>query len=114
MQDKDSPEAPAAPAKHDPYGVFRNRDFRLYLTGRLFATVGQQMFAMALGWELYERTHSSCDALCWPHPASPHVSTDDPKGRSGHKPPPRPVIQDDPLGNDGQWTRIRPLPAAAG
>lgn len=41
------------------------------------------------------------------------MSTDDPKGRSGHKPPPpKPVIQDDPLGNDGQWTRIRPVPAA--
>jgi MFS family permease len=59
MSDKEAPDSPAAPAKHDPYGVFRNRDFRLYLTGRLFATVGQQMFAMALGWELYERTHSA-------------------------------------------------------
>jgi MFS family permease len=45
--------------EHDPYAVLRNRDFRLYLTGRLVATIGQQMFAMALGWELYERTHSA-------------------------------------------------------
>lgn len=52
-------ETPAPPTKPDPYGVFRNRDFRLYLTGRLFAIVGQQMFAMALGWELYERTKSA-------------------------------------------------------
>lgn len=43
----------------DPYAVLRNHDFRLYLTGRLLATVGQQMFATALGWELYERTHSA-------------------------------------------------------
>jgi MFS family permease len=37
----------------------RNRDFLLYLTGRLVATFGQAMFVMALGWELYERTHSA-------------------------------------------------------
>ncbi len=59
MPDQEAPESPVAPRKHDPYGVFRNRDFRFYLTGRLFATIGQQMFAMALGWELYERTHSA-------------------------------------------------------
>jgi MFS family permease len=51
--------APGIAGKHDPYGVLRNRDFRLYLTGRLCATIGQQMFATALGWELYERTHSA-------------------------------------------------------
>ncbi|MGC3959557.1 MAG: MFS transporter [Verrucomicrobiota bacterium] len=44
---------------HDPYALLRNRDFRLYLIGRLCAIVGQQMFATALGWELYERTHSA-------------------------------------------------------
>lgn len=59
MPDKETPDSPVAPVKHDPYGVFRNPDFRHYLTGRLFAIVGQQMFAMALGWELYERTHSA-------------------------------------------------------
>src|SRR5688572_23751857 len=52
-----SPNPPEG--KIDPYAVLRNRDFRLYLTGRLFATVGQQMFATALGWELYDRTHSA-------------------------------------------------------
>ena len=50
---------PAAEGKPDPYAVLRNRDFRRYLTGRLVATIGQQMFATALGWELYERTHSA-------------------------------------------------------
>ena len=44
------------PADH--YAVFRLRDFRLYLTGRLFAVIGQQMLTVAVGWELYERTHS--------------------------------------------------------
>jgi MFS family permease len=42
----------------DHYAVFRLRDFRLYLTGRLFAVLGQQMLTVAVGWELYERTHS--------------------------------------------------------
>jgi MFS family permease len=46
-------------AKSNPYDILRNRDLRLYFTGRLVATIGQQMFAMALGWELYERTHSA-------------------------------------------------------
>src|SRR5262245_13126468 len=46
-------------ATHDPYAVLRNRDFLLYLGGRLVATFGQAMFVMALGWELYERTHSA-------------------------------------------------------
>ena len=44
---------------HDPYAVFRIRDFRLYLTGRLVSATGQQMFGMAIGWELYERTGSA-------------------------------------------------------
>ena len=45
--------------KHDPYAVLRNQDFRLYLTGRLIAVIGHQMFVMALGWEIYERTGSA-------------------------------------------------------
>ena len=42
----------------DHYAVFRLRDFRLYLTGRLFAVIGAQMLTVAVGWELYERTNS--------------------------------------------------------
>lgn len=45
--------------KHDPYAVLRNRDLRLYLSGRLIAIIGQQMFFMALGWEIFERTGSA-------------------------------------------------------
>jgi MFS family permease len=48
----------------DAYLIFNNRDFRLYLFGRLAATIGQQMVAMAVGWELYERTGSAI-ALLW-------------------------------------------------
>lgn len=45
--------------KPDAYAVLRNPDLRLYLTGRLIAIIGQQMFTMALGWEIYERTGSA-------------------------------------------------------
>lgn len=52
-------EPPDPNLKPDAYAVLRNRDLRVYLTGRLIAIIGQQMFAMALGWELYERTGSA-------------------------------------------------------
>ena len=44
-------------AARDPYAVLRNRDLILYLTGRFVASMGQQMLTVAIGWELYERTH---------------------------------------------------------
>jgi MFS family permease len=53
------PQPPDLNPKPDAYAVLRNRDLRVYLTGRLIAIIGQQMFAMALGWELYERTGSA-------------------------------------------------------
>jgi MFS family permease len=49
----------APDTKPDPYGVLRNLDFRSYLTGRLIAIIGQQMFVLALGWEIFERTDSA-------------------------------------------------------
>src|SRR6266478_3372323 len=49
--------APLALA-HDPYAVLKNRDFLLYLIGRFIASFGQQMLAVAIGWEIYDRTHS--------------------------------------------------------
>lgn len=63
MQDEERLEnpfdAPETGVARNAYGVLRNRDFLLYLIGRLVAAVGQAMFVMALGWELYERTHSA-------------------------------------------------------
>ncbi len=44
------------PARHDPYVVLRNRDFRLLIGGRFIAQVGEMMVSVAVGWELYERT----------------------------------------------------------
>lgn len=52
------PETAAPNSPTDHYAVFRLRDFRLYLIGRLFAVLGTQMLTVAVGWELYERTHS--------------------------------------------------------
>src|SRR5882724_3090078 len=46
-------------AAPDPYAVLRNRDFLLYLIARFLASLGQQMLTIAVGWELYERTHSA-------------------------------------------------------
>ncbi len=54
-----APEPADSSRKPDAYAVLRNRDLRVYLTGRLIAIIGQQMFAMGLGWELYERTGSA-------------------------------------------------------
>jgi MFS family permease len=42
-----------------PYAILRNWDFLFYLTGRFVASFGQQMLTVAIGWELYERTHSA-------------------------------------------------------
>lgn len=60
--DEMSPEAsaPASTAANgDPYAVLRNRDFLLYLIGRFIASLGSQMLVVAVGWELYERTHAA-------------------------------------------------------
>jgi MFS family permease len=51
-------DQPLAPT-HDPYHVLRNRDLALYLIGRFAASFGQQMLTVAVGWELYNRTHSA-------------------------------------------------------
>lgn len=63
MREGEIPDTPAPPgplhAGHDPYAVLRNRDFLLYLVGRLIAAFGQQMLTVAVGWELYERTQSA-------------------------------------------------------
>ena len=38
--------------------MLRNRDLVFYLIGRFVSSLGQQMLTVAVGWELYERTHS--------------------------------------------------------
>lgn len=39
--------------------MLRNRNLVLYLASRLIASLGQQMLTVAVGWEIYERTHSA-------------------------------------------------------
>jgi len=48
-----------AAARDNPYAILRHRNFSLYLMARFIAALGQQMLTVAVGWELYERTHSS-------------------------------------------------------
>lgn len=48
-----------SPAADGPYAVLQNRNFVLYLVGRFIASLGAQMLIVAVGWELYERTHSA-------------------------------------------------------
>ena len=51
--------APTSAEVASPYAVLQNRNFKLYLLGRFIASMGQQMLTVAVGWELYERTHSA-------------------------------------------------------
>jgi len=49
----------SSPAPHDPYLALRYPDFRLFVAGRFIITLGEQMLNVAIGWELYNRTHSA-------------------------------------------------------
>jgi MFS family permease len=53
------PGAAGVASDRHPYAILHNRDFVLFLIGRLIASFGQQMLTVAVGWELYERTHSA-------------------------------------------------------
>lgn len=44
---------------HDPYHALRFRDFRLFLAARVLAEMGVLMQDVAVGWQLYLRTHSA-------------------------------------------------------
>jgi MFS family permease len=45
-------------SRHDPYAALRFQDFRLLLAGRFITTLGNQMLTVAVGWELWLRTHN--------------------------------------------------------
>lgn len=45
--------------RHDPYAALRFRDYRLLTLGTFIATLGEQMLAVAIGWEIYVRTHAA-------------------------------------------------------
>jgi MFS family permease len=44
--------------EHDPYAALRHRDYRCYLSGAVLASVGGEMLAMVVGWEVWRRTGS--------------------------------------------------------
>src|SRR5947209_6444889 len=44
---------------HDPYGALRQPDYRRLLCGSVLFTLGTEMQAVAVGWELYVRTGTS-------------------------------------------------------
>jgi len=48
-----------ATTDHDPYAVFRFRDFRNLLIGRLLSAFGGQMLTFAVTWDLWIRTRSA-------------------------------------------------------
>jgi MFS family permease len=45
-------------ATHDPYAALRLRDYRLLLSAGVLASIGMEVEATAVGWELYLRTES--------------------------------------------------------
>jgi MFS family permease len=45
--------------QHDPYAAWRLPAFRRYFTGNMILILGWQMQKVAIGWEIYERTHSA-------------------------------------------------------
>ena len=45
--------------KRDPYTALRFTDFRHLMGGTLLATLGEQMLTVAIGWEIYARTHQA-------------------------------------------------------
>ncbi len=47
----------SAPAAHDPYAALRYRDYLLFSAGWMIAVVGNQITAVAIGWEIYDRLH---------------------------------------------------------
>jgi MFS family permease len=44
---------------HDAYAVWRLPAFRRYFSGNMILILGWQMQKVAIGWEIYERTHSA-------------------------------------------------------
>jgi MFS family permease len=50
---------PSNPKRRDPYAALRYQDFRLLFAGRFITSLGNQMVSVAIGWELWLRTHNA-------------------------------------------------------
>jgi MFS family permease len=46
------------PEDHDAYAALRHRDYRCLLGGGVLSSIGSEVQAAAVGWELYQRTDS--------------------------------------------------------
>lgn len=46
---------------HDPYSALRYRNYRFLLAGSVLASIGTEIQAVVVGWELYQRTGSAAD-----------------------------------------------------
>lgn len=44
---------------HDAYAALRHRDYRLLLSAGMLTTIGLEVQAVAVGWELFQRTNSA-------------------------------------------------------
>ncbi len=49
----------ASAAKHDPYAALRIADYRRLMLACVASSIGGEVQAVAVGWELYERTRSA-------------------------------------------------------
>ena len=49
----------SVPEFHDAYAAWRLPAFRRYFAGNMILILGWQMQKVAIGWEIYERTHSA-------------------------------------------------------
>jgi MFS family permease len=47
------------PSGRDPYAAFRFASYRRYFIGGFVSVIGRQMLAVAIGWEIYQRTRSA-------------------------------------------------------
>lgn len=53
----ESGPVPTPPARHDPYVALRNRDFRWFILSTFTMTLGTQLQAVVVGWQVYNMTH---------------------------------------------------------
>jgi len=54
----DSESALGETQRHDPYKALRSSGYRRFLLGNVISVIGRQMTGLAVGWEIYRRTHS--------------------------------------------------------
>jgi len=57
-------DVPQSTPEHDPYAALRMPGFRWYLVGWVLSIIGQQLQSVAIGWEIFQRTHSTL-SLGW-------------------------------------------------